>query len=53
MNDPQAATGMIGINPSTKKAHIVRAILESLVFRVAQLLNCAKTETKFTFKSIR
>lgn len=53
INDNQAATGLIGIGPSTKNAHIVRAILESITFRVVQLYNCTINETDFKFSVIR
>lgn len=53
INDNQAATGLIGLRPSTKNAHIVRAVLESIAFRVAQLYACTLKETKFKFSVIR
>lgn len=53
INDNQAASGLIGIRPSTKNAHIVRAILESIAFRVAQLYTCTINETDFKFSVIR
>lgn len=53
INDHQAATGILGIRPSTKTAHIVRAILESIAFRVMQLLRCSTQETHFRPSLIR
>lgn len=53
MNDHQAATGILGLRPSTKSAHIVRAILESIAFRVVQLLRCTTKETNFKMSIIR
>ncbi|KAJ6642935.1 Transportin-1, partial [Pseudolycoriella hygida] len=53
VNDYQAASGLIGLRPSTSNAHIVRAILESIAFRVAQLYTCTISETNFTFSVIR
>lgn len=53
INDHQAASGLIGIKPSTKNAHIVRAVLESIVFRVAQLYACTVEETEYTFSVIK
>ncbi|KAG5891426.1 hypothetical protein JTB14_031492 [Gonioctena quinquepunctata] len=32
--DDQAASGFIGIKPTTKKEHMVRAVLESIVYRL-------------------
>ncbi|CAH0713348.1 unnamed protein product, partial [Brenthis ino] len=52
-NDCTAATGFVGMKSSTSKAHVVRAVLESLAFRTAQLYNCVRAETDYTFSSIR
>ncbi|XP_004922481.2 putative glycerol kinase 5 isoform X1 [Bombyx mori] len=52
-NDGTAASGFIGMKPSTTKAHLVRALLESLAFRTAQLYQCVRNETDYTFHSIR
>lgn len=53
INDYQAGSGLIGLRPSTKNAHIVRAVLESIAFRVAQLYDCTLAETRFQFSVIR
>ncbi|GAB0092823.1 Glycerol kinase [Sergentomyia squamirostris] len=53
LNDAKAATGVIGIRPTTTKAHIVRALLESIAYRVAQLYKCTLEETDFKFSIIR
>ncbi|KAM7356588.1 glycerol kinase 5 isoform 2-T2 [Cochliomyia hominivorax] len=45
INDHKAASGFIGINPSTRKAHMIRALLESIVFRLVQLSETAEDET--------
>lgn len=37
INDDYAAATLIGIRPSTSKAHIIRALLESLAYRVRLL----------------
>ncbi|KAI5643034.1 putative glycerol kinase 5 [Phthorimaea operculella] len=52
-NDGSAASGLVGMRPSTSKAHLVRAVLESLAFRTAQLYACVRAETSYTFNSIR
>ncbi|XP_059060800.1 putative glycerol kinase 5 [Achroia grisella] len=52
-NDGTAASGFIGMKPSTTRAHLVRAVLESLAFRTAQLYSCVRTETTIRFTSIR
>ncbi|XP_011150642.1 putative glycerol kinase 5 isoform X2 [Harpegnathos saltator] len=53
INNPAAAAGFIGLKPTTKRAHIVRSLLESLVFRIIMLYNCLWEETSFTYKNIR
>ncbi|XP_055682185.1 putative glycerol kinase 5 isoform X1 [Lutzomyia longipalpis] len=53
MNDAKAATGVIGIRPTTTKSHIVRALLESIAYRVTQLYICTLEETDFKFSIIR
>lgn len=52
-NDCTAAAGFVGIKPSTTKAHMVRAVLESIAFRTAQLYECVRAETSYNFHSIR
>ncbi|CAG9795828.1 unnamed protein product [Diatraea saccharalis] len=52
-NDGSAAAGFVGMKPSTTRAHLVRAVLESLAFRTAQLYACVRAETNFEFNSIR
>nr|CAD7194093.1 unnamed protein product [Timema douglasi] len=44
INDYQAAAGFIGLKPTTSKHHMVRAILESLAFRVVQLYDTLQQE---------
>jgi len=53
VNDYRAASGFIGMTPSTTKAHMVRALLESIVFRVVQLIESAEKETKQKLKMIK
>uniref|UniRef100_A0A1Y9H2M2 Glycerol kinase 5 n=1 Tax=Anopheles dirus TaxID=7168 RepID=A0A1Y9H2M2_9DIPT len=53
IRDDNAGSGFIGIKPSTRKEHMVRALLESLAFRVALLYDCALKETGFSFTSIK
>ncbi|XP_036341329.1 putative glycerol kinase 5 [Rhagoletis pomonella] len=53
INDQKAASGFIGITPSTTRAHLVRAILESIVFRVVQLCETVEKESKYTLKALR
>ncbi|CAH2266967.1 jg6667 [Pararge aegeria aegeria] len=52
-NDFTAASGFVGMKPSTTKAHLVRAVLESLAFRTAQLYTCVQAETTYNFSTIR
>lgn len=53
INNPTAAAGFIGVKPTTKKNHLVRALLESLVLRVMTLYDCLLEETSFKYKNIR
>lgn len=52
-NDSTAAAGFVGVKPSSSRAHLVRAVLESLAFRTAQLYACVRRETNHQFNSIR
>lgn len=52
-NSTKISAGFIGIKHTTKKAHLVRALLESLAFRVHQLLNVMQTEADIAFEWIR
>lgn len=52
-NDTSATSGFIGITPTTTKSHMARALLESLAFRVQQLLNILQTETDVEFDHIK
>ncbi|XP_037939463.1 putative glycerol kinase 5 [Teleopsis dalmanni] len=53
INDHKATSGFIGITPSTKRAHLVRAVLESIVFRLVQLCETTEKETKYKIKLLR
>lgn len=53
INDYTAATGFLGIKPTTKKEHIVRSLLESLVFRIQLLYECLRNETSFKCQKIK
>lgn len=46
VNDEAAATGFIGMRPSTRKSHLLRAAVESLAFRVYQLHQLMTAEAK-------
>ncbi|EDV50365.2 putative glycerol kinase 5 [Drosophila erecta] len=53
VNDYRSASGFIGLSPSTTKAHMVRALLESIVFRLVQLIETAENETSQKLHMIR
>ncbi|XP_012158062.1 putative glycerol kinase 5 [Ceratitis capitata] len=53
INDHRAASGFIGITPSTTREHLVRAILESIVFRIVQLCETVEKESKYTLRLLR
>ena len=44
INDDDACTGIIGITAATTKTHIVRAILESLAFRMFHVYTLATSD---------
>ncbi|KAH9487675.1 putative glycerol kinase 5 [Bulinus truncatus] len=52
-NDDKAVTTLFGLNPTTTRAHIVRAVLESLAFRFKALYETVLTETKIPFSCVR
>ncbi|XP_024872657.1 putative glycerol kinase 5 isoform X2 [Temnothorax curvispinosus] len=53
INDYTAATGFFGLKPTTRKEHIIRSLLESLVFRIQLLHECLCKETSFTYQRIK
>ncbi|KAH0539310.1 putative glycerol kinase 5 [Cotesia glomerata] len=53
INDQAAATGLIGLKPTSGRAHIVRSVLEGLVFRILLLYDSLCTETSRNYNSIR
>ncbi|XP_069674370.1 glycerol kinase 5 isoform X2 [Periplaneta americana] len=53
INNFQAAAGFIGIKPTTSRQHMMRAILESIAFRVVQLFHSLQKEVKSHYTSIR
>ncbi|VVC97658.1 unnamed protein product [Leptidea sinapis] len=52
-NECTAASGFVGMKPSTTKAHLVRAVLESIAFRTARLYECVRKETEYSLHTIR
>ncbi|XP_046543168.1 putative glycerol kinase 5 [Haliotis rubra] len=53
INDDRAATSIIGLTPNATKAHIVRAMLESLAFRFKVLYETVLVETKIPLSYVR
>ncbi|CAH0391262.1 unnamed protein product [Bemisia tabaci] len=53
INDSKAAAGFIGVKPSTSLANLVRAILESIIFRTGQLYEILLDEASFSYSHIR
>ncbi|XP_055913478.1 putative glycerol kinase 5 [Eupeodes corollae] len=53
VNDYKAASGFLGITPSTTRAHLVRAILESIAFRIAQICEATKSETNYNMQCLK
>ncbi|CAG0888213.1 unnamed protein product [Cyprideis torosa] len=53
VNDPTASAGFIGIKATSSRAHLVRAQLESIAFRLVQLVGVMKKEADFPIVKIR
>ncbi|XP_035693868.1 putative glycerol kinase 5 isoform X1 [Branchiostoma floridae] len=53
VNDPRACSLFLGLSATTTKAHMLRALLESLVFRNKQLYETMLNETKIPITYIR
>ncbi|XP_023288385.1 putative glycerol kinase 5 [Orussus abietinus] len=53
INDQSAAAGFLGVKPTCSKAHLVRSLLESMVFRISLLYESLCKETHFTYHTIR
>lgn len=53
VNDFKATSGFIGVRPTTTKAHMTRAILESIAFMTVQMFMCVQEDTKLRAHSIR
>ncbi|CAH1164108.1 unnamed protein product [Phaedon cochleariae] len=47
------AAGFIGIKPTTKREHLVRAVLESIVYQIIITLNILKKERKGDYDSMK
>ncbi|XP_025835701.1 putative glycerol kinase 5 [Agrilus planipennis] len=53
INDPNATSGFIGVTPTSTKCHLVRAVLESIVFQIYLMVNVMIKERVGKFKKIR
>lgn len=53
INDHNATTTIIGLTPETRKAHIIRAMLESLAFCVKLIYETVLIETKIPLGSLK
>ncbi|CAN7997154.1 unnamed protein product [Ixodes hexagonus] len=53
VNDAYAASGFLGVTPSTTKGHLIRAILESLAFRAKQVYEIMASEIYVAPRKIR
>ena len=49
-NDPCATAGMLGVSHSTRREHMVRALLESLAYTVKQVYDVGATEIHLPFR---
>ncbi|XP_043277872.1 putative glycerol kinase 5 [Venturia canescens] len=52
INDQTAAAGFLGVKPTSGRAHVVRSLLESLVFRVLMLYQSLCSETRKNYQKI-
>ena len=53
VNDFKAAAGFIGISAETSRAHLTRAILQAIAFRLRQLYDSMRAECAFPLRHIR
>jgi len=53
INDHTAVSSLIGLSPLTTKAHIVRAVLEAISFRVLQMHTILQSKFNLKIHSIR
>ncbi|CAH1966809.1 unnamed protein product [Acanthoscelides obtectus] len=53
ISNENAGTGFIGIKPTTRREHIVRAVLESIVYRMVLCYDLLKSERNANYNSIR
>ncbi|XP_030633849.1 putative glycerol kinase 5 [Chanos chanos] len=53
LNDPRACASFMGLKPTTTRNHLVRAILESVAFRIKQLYDIMLRETQIPVTKIR
>ncbi|XP_064101888.1 putative glycerol kinase 5 isoform X2 [Macrobrachium nipponense] len=53
VNDTRATSGFLGLSEETTRAHMVRAMLESLAFRVYQMYRTLHEEADYEFSSVR
>ncbi|CAL4121626.1 unnamed protein product [Meganyctiphanes norvegica] len=53
VNDTFATGGFLGLNAEVEKPHLVRAMLESLAFRVAQIFETMRKEAKYELFNVR
>ncbi|XP_013015482.1 putative glycerol kinase 5 isoform X1 [Cavia porcellus] len=53
LNDPCTCASFMGLKPSTSKAHLVRAILESIAFRNKQLYETMQKEIHIPVTKVR
>ncbi|KOX80352.1 Putative glycerol kinase 5 [Melipona quadrifasciata] len=53
INDYTAAAGFIGIEPTTEKAHIIRAMLESIAYGIVLIFEVLRRETSHSRIKIR
>ncbi|XP_037078676.1 putative glycerol kinase 5 [Pollicipes pollicipes] len=53
VNDFKAAAGFIGVTAATTRAHLTRAILQAIAFRLRQLYDSMRAEAAFPLHHVR
>lgn len=52
INDPTAKCALLGLGPTTLKAHCARAILNAVAFRSVQLVETLRSDTEIDLRSL-
>ncbi|XP_039276096.1 putative glycerol kinase 5 [Nilaparvata lugens] len=53
VNDDKSAAGFLGVKRTTRPPHFLRAVLESIAFRIVEMHSCLVGETSYKIDKIR